>query len=120
MKAEDADQIIAKRLRAARKAVGLSQGAAGKALGVTFQQVQKQENGSNRISAGGLAVLAELYKKPVEWFYESLNTKSQPADTLADFMSLPYAAEIARHYQKIGHNKQRHAVLEMTRALAGE
>lgn len=66
------DSRIASRLRIARHEAGLSQEAVGKALGLTFQQVQKYEKGSNRISPGKLAVLAELYGKPIAWFYQGL------------------------------------------------
>lgn len=66
------DSRIASRLRIARHEAGLSQEAVGKAIGLTFQQVQKYEKGSNRISPGKLAVLAQLYNKPISWFYQGL------------------------------------------------
>lgn len=66
------DSRIASRLRIARHEAGLSQDTVGKALGLTFQQVQKYEKGSNRISPGKLAVLAEIYGKPIAWFYQGL------------------------------------------------
>lgn len=66
------DSRIASRLRIARHEAGMSQEAVGKAIGLTFQQVQKYEKGSNRISPGKLAVLAQLYGKPISWFYQGL------------------------------------------------
>jgi transcriptional regulator with XRE-family HTH domain len=64
------DREIAKRLRLARIAAGLSQENAASHVGVTFQQVQKYENGTNRVSAGSLALLAQAYGRPVAWFFE--------------------------------------------------
>lgn len=56
-----------------RALVGLSQDEVATHLGITFQQVQKYENGKNRISAGRLLQVAELLRVPVQWFYEGLN-----------------------------------------------
>lgn len=52
------DLIVAKRLKKARCDIGLTQTDLAKKLGVTFQQVQKYENGKNRISAGKLFIAA--------------------------------------------------------------
>jgi transcriptional regulator with XRE-family HTH domain len=48
---------------------GISQTALGEVLGVAFQQVQKYEKGTNRVSAGALFELAEFFDKPVQWFF---------------------------------------------------
>jgi transcriptional regulator with XRE-family HTH domain len=65
------DRAIAKRLRLARIAAGVSQAQAAEHIGVTFQQVQKYENGTNRVTAGCLALLAQVYGRPVAWFFEN-------------------------------------------------
>lgn len=64
------DVHIAKRVREARARSGLSQTEAGAKLGVSFQQLQKYENGSNRISVGSLFMLSRLYGVPVTWFFQ--------------------------------------------------
>jgi transcriptional regulator with XRE-family HTH domain len=64
------DRDIAKRLRLARIAAGVTQAAAADHVGVTFQQLQKYETGTNRVSAGSLALLAQIYGRPVAWFFE--------------------------------------------------
>lgn len=64
------DREIAKRLRIARIAAGVTQAGAADHLGITFQQVQKYESGDNRVSAGCLALLAQCYGRPVEWFFD--------------------------------------------------
>jgi transcriptional regulator with XRE-family HTH domain len=64
------DREIAKRLRVARIAAGITQAAAADHVGVTFQQLQKYETGTNRVSAGCLKLLAQCYGRPIGWFFE--------------------------------------------------
>ena len=61
----DADHIVGVRIRTLRKARGLSQSALGTAAGVTFQQIQKYENGRNRVGASRLQELARALQVPV-------------------------------------------------------
>src|SRR5215831_1117075 len=63
------DMEIAKRVRALRLRRGISQTELGGVLDVTFQQVQKYETGTNRISAGRLQQIAEVLDVPVTYFY---------------------------------------------------
>jgi transcriptional regulator with XRE-family HTH domain len=64
------DRDIAKRLRVARIAAGVTQSRAAEHVGVTFQQLQKYETGTNRVTAGSLKLLAQIYGRPVAWFFE--------------------------------------------------
>lgn len=66
----DIDRLIGRRIRKRRKALGLSLAALGAVLGVTYQQVQKYEAGSNRISAAQLVSLAETLDVPSGYFLE--------------------------------------------------
>src|SRR5215472_10591909 len=70
---EPGDTEVAKRVRALRLQRGLSQTELGEVLGVTFQQVQKYERGTNRISAGRLYRIAGVLEVPVAFFYEGLD-----------------------------------------------
>ncbi len=58
---KDVDQYVARQLKALRLTMGLSQGQVAEELGVTFQQIQKYENGVNRISAGRTMQFAEMF-----------------------------------------------------------
>jgi transcriptional regulator with XRE-family HTH domain len=71
------DSQIAKRLKAARLQRGFSQTSAGEAVGVSFQQIQKYERGTNRITAAKLYQLAALYDVPIEWFFADLKDKKK-------------------------------------------
>ena len=63
------DVVIGQKVRALRFDRGLSQSELASQVGVTFQQVQKYENGANRISAGRLALIARALGMPVTAFY---------------------------------------------------
>lgn len=63
------DVAIGQKLRALRLDRGLSQSEVGSLVGVTFQQMQKYENGMNRISAGRLVRIAAALRLPVTAFY---------------------------------------------------
>lgn len=73
-RANSVDQHVALRLRAKREELGLSQTELAKAVGITFQQVQKYEYATNRISAGRLWQIAKLFKVPVGYFFEGLRS----------------------------------------------
>ena len=64
------DATAGQRLRIRRTELGISQSAVAEELGVTFQQVQKYENGTNRLSGGRLQQLAEFLQVPVTYFFE--------------------------------------------------
>jgi transcriptional regulator with XRE-family HTH domain len=64
------DKHIGRRIRALRTILGMSQEKLAEALGITFQQVQKYENGTNRVSAGRLHHVASVLGVPVGRFYE--------------------------------------------------
>lgn len=114
------DELVAQRLRAARLAKGMSQTAAANHLGLTFQQVQKYEHAVNRLSLGRLAVLAQLYDKPLAWFFDGAEVGSGvPARDLgAELFSLPYGADLARAYIAIAHNVDRRALVGVAEAVA--
>ena len=68
--AHPVDAHVGRRIRTARVSAGITQIAAGEALGLSFQQIQKYESGYNRISASRLYELARLTAKPIQWFFE--------------------------------------------------
>ncbi len=70
--ANEIDVHIGKRLREARLANGVSQEALGKALGITFQQVQKYERGKDRIGGSRLWDISNVLETPVGFFFDGL------------------------------------------------
>src|SRR5438105_23417 len=83
------DLEVAKRVRALRLQRGISQTELGGVLDVTFQQVQKYETGTNRISAGRLQQIAEVLDVPVTYFYagadeDGARPRSHPVESEFD------------------------------------
>jgi len=64
------DKHVGSRLRMRRLMLDMSQTDVADALGLTFQQLQKYENGSNRISASRLQHLSQILQVPVSFFFE--------------------------------------------------
>jgi transcriptional regulator with XRE-family HTH domain len=119
------DADIAKRVRALRLQRGLSQTELGDDLGVTFQQVQKYERGTNRISAGRLFRIAEVLDVPVSFFYAGFETNGGSAgrrdiDAEFGFLQTSGAMRLVRAYSRITHSGIRQKLLLLTESLAGE
>lgn len=62
---------VGRRIRARRLERGLSQTQLGAKLGVTFQQIQKYEKGSNGVSSGRLGQISDIFEVPITFFYGS-------------------------------------------------
>ena len=125
------DVHVGGRLRLRRTLLGLSQEALGEALGLTFQQIQKYERGSNRIGASRLFDLARALEVPVEYFYEEMahdvmaasprhmaRATEEPPQQQIDPMSKRETLDLVRTYYKIADPNVRKRVYELARALA--
>jgi transcriptional regulator with XRE-family HTH domain len=117
------DADIAKRLRALRLQRGWSQADLGNVLGVSFQQVQKYERGTNRIAAGRLARIAETLEVPVVFFYgDDKARRSEPSySSIAiefDFLQTDGAMRLARAYAQINDAGVRLSLLRLAECLA--
>lgn len=69
------DAHVGQRLRLRRTLMGMSQEKLGEALGLTFQQVQKYERGTNRVSASRLFDLSRVLDVPISFFYDAMPEK---------------------------------------------
>ncbi len=125
--ANPVDVHVGARVRIRRKFLGLSQSDLAAALGLTFQQVQKYERGSNRISASKLYQTAKTLKVPVAYFFDGLEDSassaweglSEPAAELAvhQFLMSPEGIELAGQFPRVRSAKIRRRILDMVRAL---
>ncbi len=90
------DRQIGQNLRRLRECAGQSQSAVAQALGITFQQYQKYENGSNRLSSSRLFILQSHFGVPYECFFEGL-AKADTAQPKrrTDFMTLKIAKKVS-------------------------
>ncbi len=118
------DRHVGRRVCEKRISLGYNQSDLGRALGLTFQQIQKYEKGANRVSASKLWDIARFFKVDIGYFFEGLGG-GQPgmADDGAptfdhDFPATRYTIEIARLTPQLPVAKQKLA-LELIRSLAG-
>lgn len=124
------DVHVGEQVRTRRKQLGLSQERLADALGLTFQQVQKYERGTNRISASKLWDTATFLEVPINWFFQGLVQElgagsargvSEPEAPAFQALSLgPEDAELLAAFQRIRRKKMRRRVLELVRELAAE
>lgn len=92
-KADEIDHMIGQRIKERRKELKLSQKDVAHALGVSYQQVQKYEAGTNRISAGRLFNIACLLEMRVEDFYDGayeLSGLADPNETIRGRLKDPF------------------------------
>src|SRR5437660_12296923 len=74
------DVEIGRKIRALRLERGLSQSGLADGIGLTFQQVQKYEKGTNRVSAGRLQRIADILETPVMFFYAGMDARGKKRD----------------------------------------
>jgi len=126
------DAHVGSRVRLRRTMLGMSQEKLGNAIGLTFQQVQKYERGTNRIGSSRLYELSKVLDVPVSFFFDDMppeieatvgvhkpinfgdNGPEYEADTLAKRETL----ELVRAYYKIRNAKVRKRIFELTKAVA--
>jgi len=125
------DVHVGSRVRLRRTMAKLSQTELGEALGVTFQQVQKYEKGTNRIGASRMQRIAETLNVPVSFFFEDAPGNPANADTpgmeesgsanfVMDFLSSAEGIELNRAFVRIPSQAIRRRVIDMVRTLANE
>ena len=114
-RANQVDMSVGRRLRQARLLVRASQEEVGIAVGVSFQAVQKYENGENRLSAGRLAAAAKFLGVPMAFFFQD-DTEPQTATETAAFTS--QEIELVRHYRAIGKEDLREHLLRLTKIIS--
>ena len=126
------DVHVGGRMRLRRTLLGLSQEKLGEAIGLTFQQVQKYERGTNRVGASRLFDLSRVLDVPVSYFFDDMSSKvAKQSPRLAiglaetpvqayqpDPMAKRETLELVRSYYKIGSPNVRKRVFELTKALA--
>jgi len=111
--------------------LGMSQEKLGESLGLTFQQVQKYEKGTNRIGASRLFELARILGVSVQYFFDELSGAEQSAsgnghgfaepagdDHVIEFLNSREGIELNRAFVRIDDPRARRAVLELVRSLA--
>ena len=131
------DAHVGKRLKLRRKSLDMSQEKLAASIGLTFQQVQKYENGANRISASRLYDIARVLEAPISYFFEGLSTSQENSYGLVREDQATYQTtskvvtpastanneeilELINIYKSISSSDLRHQLLNIAKALAGK
>ena len=117
------DVHVGQRVRARRKMLGLSQTQLGKDLGVTFQQVQKYERGTNRIGSSRLFKMSTTLDVTVAYFFEGAETKlpgyNESLEALnGEAFERQETQELVEAYYRIADPRIRKKVLGLARLLS--
>ncbi|KAA5602486.1 helix-turn-helix domain-containing protein [Blastochloris sulfoviridis] len=121
------DKHVGARVRMRRMMIGMSQERLGDSLGITFQQVQKYEKGTNRVGASRLQQISKTLGVPVSFFFEgapdldgtdiSFNDAASPP-YVSEFLSTAEGLSLTRAFTRIRDARVRRRIVELVETLA--
>ena len=128
------DIHVGSRVKLRRMALGVSQDTLGKSMGLTFQQIQKYERGTNRISAGRLFQFSKILEVPINYFYDNIDGAEQPvAESFGfadneqapfgeeeDLMQKKETFELVRTYYSVRSEEKRKSILKFINSMADD
>jgi transcriptional regulator with XRE-family HTH domain len=123
------DIHVGSRIRLRRTMLGMSQEKLGESLGITFQQIQKYEKGTNRVGASRLQNISNILTVPVSFFFEdapgeqpssSGMAEASSSNYVVDFLSSSEGLQLNRAFVKIADAKVRRKIVDLVKALAAE
>lgn len=122
------DKYVGSRVRMRRLMLEMSQEKLGEKLGLTFQQVQKYEKGTNRIGASRLQHISQILKVPVSFFFDGAlgkqaddgSSKAPVADYVSDFLSSSDGLALTKAFTNIKDSKLRRRVVDLVEEIAGD
>ena len=122
-----ADKHVGSRVRMRRFMLGMSQTTLADALGLSFQQVQKYEKGTNRISASRLQKMSNVLQVPVPFFFEGLpssasaskgKAEAQSPGYVADFLATSDSLSLTKAFRQIKSRNLRSAIVHLVEEIA--
>jgi transcriptional regulator with XRE-family HTH domain len=124
------DVHVGSRVRLRRNMLGMSQERLGELLGITFQQIQKYEKGTNRVGASRLQAIASILNVPPAFFFENAPGMNEGAGAgfgedsatnyIVDFLSSTEGLRLNRAFVRITDTNVRKRVVELVESLAGD
>jgi transcriptional regulator with XRE-family HTH domain len=112
------DKEVGRRIAVRRRMCRMSQTALAEHLGITFQQVQKYENGKNRVGAGRLQRIAEVLSVPVSSFFGEGAAATTPA--VIEFLDTANSVRLLQAYSAIKDQRLQKSILELVEGIAGK
>jgi transcriptional regulator with XRE-family HTH domain len=118
-RAQKIDKVIGRNIRIHRLARKMSQTELGDQLGVSFQQVQKYENGTNRVGSGRLYQIAAIVGVHVSTFFKGGETAERAAGSgLLDLLAEPQSVRLIRAFSKITDTAVRRSLVQLAEKFA--
>ena len=124
------DIHVGSRIRLRRTMLGMSQEKLGESLGITFQQIQKYEKGTNRVGASRLQNISNILNVPVAFFFEDAPgdvgnavdgmAEAASSNYVVDFLSSAEGLQLNRAFVKIADPKVRRRIVDLVKVLADE
>ena len=124
------DVHVGSRIRLRRNMLGLSQEKLGENLGITFQQIQKYEKGTNRVGASRLRAISAILNVPVSFFFEDAPgsnpvgqegfAEDNEATYVVDFLNSNEGVQLTRAFTKISDPKVRRKIIDLVKSLAAD
>jgi transcriptional regulator with XRE-family HTH domain len=123
------DVHVGSRIRLRRNMIGMSQEKLGELLGITFQQIQKYEKGSNRVGASRLQAISSILTVPVAFFFEDAPgqepraagfTEEASPNYVVDFLNSAEGLQLNRAFVRINDPKVRRKIVDLVKSLANE
>lgn len=128
------DRYVGSRIKGKRTGLRISQGNLGRAIGVTFQQIQKYESGANRVGSSNLYKISKALGVDVSFFFEGVEAQLEAAESAAAMgmsdqpmiklemepMNSRHASELAHNYFRIADPQVRKRLFYLVRALVGD
>jgi transcriptional regulator with XRE-family HTH domain len=121
------DKYVGSRIRMRRIMLGMSQEKLGESLGLTFQQIQKYEKGTNRVGASRLQQISEILQVPVSFLFEGgpggmlnangMNEAVSPA-YVSDFLATSEGLALTRAFTRINDSKLRRSIVDLVEQIA--
>ena len=122
------DKHVGSRVRMRRLMLNMSQEKLGDSLGLTFQQVQKYEKGTNRIGASSLQAISNILQVPVSFFFEGaphlpgrsgMGEAPSPA-YVSDFLATSDGLSLTKSFMKIKSGKMRRRIVDLVEMIAAD
>jgi len=113
------DAMVGRNIRIHRLDKGLTQTELGKRIGVTFQQVQKYEQGVNRVGGGRLYKIADVLQLPISAFFEGTDhTEHKVKESPQALLAEAHALKMLRSFCQIDDAETRRLLVEVVQRLA--
>jgi transcriptional regulator with XRE-family HTH domain len=122
------DRYVGSRVRMRRIMLGMSQEKLGEALGLTFQQIQKYEKGTNRVGASRIQQISEVLQVPISFLFEGGPTRTaggqgfdgtSPSPTyVSDFLATSEGLALTRAFTRITDAKLRRSIVDLVEQIA--